>query len=88
MAKVNNTFNKVMDRYGVSANVKSLGGKFIVRQGTDAKTESDWDWVGDENVGSQVRPILRRESQVPMFISQGDIIKVDTRSGTYIERAG
>jgi len=26
--------------------------------------------------------------QVPLFINQGDIIKVDTRSGTYIERAG
>ena len=25
--------------------------------------------------------------QVPMFINTGDIIKVDTRSGTYIERA-
>ena len=25
---------------------------------------------------------------VPLFINQGDIIKVDTRSGTYIERAG
>ena len=24
--------------------------------------------------------------QVPMFISTGDIIKVDTRSGTYLER--
>ena len=26
--------------------------------------------------------------QVPLFINQGDIIRVDTRSGTYIERAG
>lgn len=26
--------------------------------------------------------------QVPMFINQGDILKVDTRSGTYLERAG
>ena len=25
--------------------------------------------------------------QVPLFISQGDIIKVDTRSGSYLERA-
>jgi len=26
--------------------------------------------------------------QVPLFVNQGDIIKVDTRSGTYLERAG
>ena len=26
--------------------------------------------------------------QVPLFIGEGDIIKVDTRSGTYLERAG
>lgn len=26
--------------------------------------------------------------QVPMFINEGDIIKVDTRNGSYIERAG
>ena len=26
--------------------------------------------------------------QVPLFINEGDIIKVDTRTGTYLERAG
>ncbi|MFC2005516.1 elongation factor P [Chloroflexota bacterium] len=26
--------------------------------------------------------------QVPLFINEGEIIKVDTRSGTYLERAG
>ncbi len=26
--------------------------------------------------------------QVPLFVNQGDIIKVDTRSGSYIERVG
>ena len=26
--------------------------------------------------------------QVPLFINQGDIIKVDTRTGTYLERSG
>ena len=26
--------------------------------------------------------------QVPLFINEGDIIKVDTRTGTYIERSG
>jgi elongation factor P len=25
--------------------------------------------------------------QVPLFINQGDVIKVDTRTGTYIERS-
>ena len=26
--------------------------------------------------------------QVPLFVNEGDVIKVDTRSGTYLERAG
>jgi elongation factor P len=26
--------------------------------------------------------------QVPLFINEGDVIKVDTRSGTYLERSG
>ena len=26
--------------------------------------------------------------QVPLFVNEGDIIKVDTRSGTYLERSG
>jgi elongation factor P len=26
--------------------------------------------------------------QVPLFVNEGDVIKVDTRSGTYIERSG
>jgi len=26
--------------------------------------------------------------QVPLFINQGDVIKVDTRTGTYLERSG
>jgi elongation factor P len=26
--------------------------------------------------------------QVPLFISEGDVIKVDTRTGTYLERSG
>jgi elongation factor P len=26
--------------------------------------------------------------QVPLFINEGDIIKVDTRNGSYLERAG
>jgi elongation factor P len=26
--------------------------------------------------------------QVPMFINEGDTVKVDTRSGSYLERAG
>jgi elongation factor P len=25
--------------------------------------------------------------QVPLFVNRGDVIKVDTRTGTYIERA-
>jgi elongation factor P len=26
--------------------------------------------------------------QVPLFVNEGDVIKVDTRSGEYVERVG
>jgi len=58
---VNNAFNKVMNKHHVSANVSTLGGKFKVRQGTKAFDEQDWEFLSGENVGSQMRPVLRED---------------------------
>lgn len=62
--RFNNTLNKVMDRHRVSANAQSLGGKFIIRKGGVPFTESDWEELAEENVGSMVRPVSRREAWV------------------------
>jgi len=60
--KVNNTINKVLNKERISANVKSLKGKFIVRQGAKAMTERDWEHLKYENVGSQMNPIYWRDA--------------------------
>lgn len=62
--RFNNTVNKVMDKFGMSANVSSLGGKFKIREGTKAMTEKDWEGLGEENIGSIVSPVKRREAWV------------------------
>lgn len=59
--KVNNAMNESMNKFGISGNVSTLGGKFRVREGTDAKTEEDWEHLADENVGSVVEPVPRRD---------------------------
>ncbi len=60
--KVNNLVNKQLDTADISANVSSLGGKFVIRAGTEAKTEEDWEALSLENVGSVVSPITRKEA--------------------------
>lgn len=60
--EVNGSVNEVLDRMNVSANVKTLGGKFKIREGTHAYTAQDWSELGRENVGSQVSPITRRSA--------------------------
>lgn len=57
--KVNNTINSELDKKKASANVKSLGGKFKIREGTHAFTEDDWEDLKYENVGSQMNPVTR-----------------------------
>lgn len=59
---VNNTTNKILDIMKVSANAKSLGGKFRIREGTRAYTEDDWEDLKYDNVGSMVNPIERGEA--------------------------
>lgn len=55
-----------------------------------AIAETDPGFKGDTATGG-TKP-ARLETgltiQVPLFINEGDVIKVDTRSGTYLERSG
>ena len=51
-------------------------------------TETDPGFKGDTATGGNKPATLETgfNVQVPLFINQGDIIKVDTRTGTYLER--
>lgn len=58
--EVNNSINKVLDRENVSANVRSLKGKFKIRKGRLSYGEEKWlREVGGENIGSMMNPIER-----------------------------
>lgn len=59
--KVNNAINDALDRHHASANVHSLGGKFKIRHGQKRYTAEDWDSLGEENVGSMVNPVRRKD---------------------------
>jgi len=52
-------------------------------------TETDPGFKGDTATGGTKLAKLETglTIQVPLFINQGDIIKVDTRTGTYLERS-
>ena len=53
-------------------------------------TKTEPGFKGDTATGGNKPATLETglTIQVPLFISQGDIIKVDTRTGTYLERSG
>jgi len=57
----NGLVNAVLDEFKVSANVSTLGGKFIIRRGTRAYTEADWAHLGYQNVGSTYQPVARKD---------------------------
>ena len=58
--EVNNMINKVLDELGVSANVRSLHGTFIIRKGMRKYTEEDWEERAWDNVGSLIQPVPRK----------------------------
>jgi len=60
----NAVVNEVLDHFRVSANVSTLGGKFVIRRGKKAYTEDDWRDLKYENVGSMMQPMSREESIV------------------------
>ena len=53
-------------------------------------TETDPGFKGDTATGGSKPAKLETglTIQVPLFINEGDVIKVDTRSATYLERSG
>ncbi len=53
-------------------------------------TDTGPDFKGDTATTTNKSAILETgiSIQVPLFINKGDIIKVDTRSGNYVERVG
>lgn len=55
-----------------------------------AVTNTEPGFKGDTATGGSKPARLETglSIQVPLFINEGDVIKVDTRSGTYIERSG
>jgi hypothetical protein len=63
--EVNNTVNNVFDKMHMGANIKSLGGKFRIREGKRKFTESDWEEHGYENVGSMISPVTRKQAWLP-----------------------
>ena len=52
-------------------------------------TETDPGFKGDTATAGNKPAKLETgiTTQVPLFINTGDIIKIDTRTGTYLERA-
>jgi len=60
--EVNDTVNDILDEHSIKANVKSLGGKFDIRDKTEGRrTETDWTNLQEENVGSIMYPITRSD---------------------------
>ena len=53
-------------------------------------TETEPGFKGDTATGGNKPAKLETgvTIQVPLFINEGDVIKVDTRTGTYLERSG
>ena len=52
-------------------------------------TETDPGFKGDTATGGTKPAKLETgfTTQVPLFINEGDVVKVDTRTGTYLERS-
>ena len=65
--------SNVTDAAGQGDDTKILG------QSTLVSGEEELDGTGAVETGAEVK--------VPLFISEGDKIKIDTRSGEYLERA-
>lgn len=70
-----------------------IDGKFVTVElpaNVVLKVTSTVPGVKGDSVSNMMKPATLEtglEIQVPLFVKEGDRIKVDTRSGTYIERA-
>ena len=58
----NNTLNDTLDNADVSANIKSLGGKFNIRAGDKRFDEDDWERLSYEDVGGSMSPVIREDA--------------------------
>jgi len=77
---VNDAVNDVLDDAGVSANVKSLGGKFDIRDKySGRRTEQDWEHLATENVGSVMEPVTR-EGHITRPEKRIDMAKYDVKA--------
>ncbi len=54
-----------------------------------AVTQTDPGFKGDTATGATKQATLETgiAVQVPLFVNEGDLLKIDTRNGTYLERA-
>ena len=55
------------------------------------KVSSTVPGIKGDSVSNMVKPATLEtgvEVQVPLFVKEGDVIKVDTRTGEYVERVG
>jgi len=62
---VNVVINVILDMNSISANVKSLKGMFIIRQGVQKFGFIDWSHMEDHNIGSIINPISWSEAWRP-----------------------
>ena len=79
---------------GLSVEISSYQGELMAVEMpitvTLAVTKTDPGFKGDTATGGSKPATLETGViiQVPLFISEGDVVKVDTRDGSYLERAG
>jgi len=64
-ALINYALNVLFDLKEISANIKSLGGLFVIREGTEKARYGDWEHREYDNVGSVFNPIMRVEAWLP-----------------------
>ena len=62
---VNHLVNCVLDKHGLSANVRSLKGLFVIREGFEKYGFKEWQHLEGDNVGSYFNPIMRIEAWQP-----------------------
>ena len=74
--EVNNAINNVFDKFKLSGNISSLGGQFVIREGSKKFTEDDWEKKGYENVGSVISPVKRMDA----WYSEGVIEKEEPKT--------
>ena len=62
---VNVVINVILDLNNVSANVRSLKGTFVIREGVQKYGFVDWSHMEDHNIGSVMYPIMWAEAWRP-----------------------